>query len=407
MPTPNKGETEVDFVNRCIPIVIADKTAKDGAQGAAICHSIYREHKRKQNTFAPGSPIPASAMSFECALEFGDNGENAKTSPIKMLARAFALIHPFWGKIEHDFSGMTHKQKIPLDYCHDPKELVGYANKFDVTGEGLQLSGALTPYKDDRASEITHKCKMGVPYQASIDFRGPVTVEEVGEGHTSQVNGHDFAGPGIIVRKWMLRGCAVCPHGADSETSSMVFSGGEEYEAVLISQKAEADFVAANVSLTPTQEPIMATPAAAEGAKPVEAIKTEGAKPVEVTKTEAATEPKQLSVPAVEVKPAEAVKVETPSEVAKRFLEAFGMSGLKWMAEGKSFEEARDLFTKELQTENADLKAKVTAAKAQMGAPAPVAVSEPLPEATKPQKTIPAGLTPGERAIFTQVRMAE
>jgi hypothetical protein len=397
MPTPNKNESEVDFVNRCIPIVIADKTAKDGAQGAAICHSIYREHKKKQNTFAPGSPIPASAMNFECALEFGDNGENAKTSPIKMLARAFALVHPFWGKVEHDFAGMTHKGKIPLDYCHDPKELVGYANKFDIGGDGLQLSGALTPYKDDRASEIVAKCKMGVPYQASIDFRGPVTLEEVGQGHTSQVNGHDFAGPGIIVRKWMLRGCAVCPHGADSETSSMVFSGDESYEAELI----------ASESLTPTQEPIMATPAAAEGAKPVEAIQAEGAKPVEATKTEAATEPKQFSVPAVEVKPVEAAKTESAADVAKKFLAAYGMSGLKWMAEGKSFEEARDLFTKELQAENADLKAKVTAAKAQMGAAAPVAASEPAPEATKPQKTIPAGLTPGERAIFTQIRMAE
>lgn len=44
MPKPSSGESEDDFVSRCIPIVIREGTAKDGAQGAAICHSIYSEH---------------------------------------------------------------------------------------------------------------------------------------------------------------------------------------------------------------------------------------------------------------------------------------------------------------------------------------------------------------------------
>lgn len=49
MPTPRKGEGESSFVNRCVPIVIEEGTAKDGAQGAAICHSMYRQWKKKQN----------------------------------------------------------------------------------------------------------------------------------------------------------------------------------------------------------------------------------------------------------------------------------------------------------------------------------------------------------------------
>ena len=57
MPKPNPKETEHDFVQRCIPIVLAEKTAKDGSQGAAICHSIYREHHKKSmkehTSFAP------------------------------------------------------------------------------------------------------------------------------------------------------------------------------------------------------------------------------------------------------------------------------------------------------------------------------------------------------------------
>lgn len=47
MPTPRNKESEENFVDRCIPIVITEGTAKDGAQASAICHSMYRQHKKK------------------------------------------------------------------------------------------------------------------------------------------------------------------------------------------------------------------------------------------------------------------------------------------------------------------------------------------------------------------------
>lgn len=398
MPTPNKNESEVDFVNRCIPIVIGDKTAKDGSQGAAICHSIYREHKKKQNSFVAGQPIPASAMSLMCEMEFGDNGPEAKSAPVRMLARTFALEHPFWGKIEHDFGGMTHKAKIPLDFCHDPKELVGYANQFTVGKDGLLLEGALTPYKDDRASEIIAKSKMGVPYQASIDFRGPVKVQEVHEGMSAEVNGHSFEGPGVIVRSWMLRGCAVCPHGADDNTSTQMFTADEEYEAVLVNEISKSEL---------QQELLMSNEVKAEGAKPVEAIKVEAAPAAVETKAEVKAEPQQLSAPIVEAKPEAAVvpaKVETMAEIAKKWLDAYGAAGMKWLAEGKTFDEAAKLHVAALVQENADLKARIEATKATMGAVQPVAASTPASE-NQNSKPIPEGLTGLERALFTQIRM--
>lgn len=68
MPTPHADETEADFVDRCIPVVIEEGTAEDGEQAAAICHSMYREHKSKMSatpmfildqfvTTKPGDPI--------------------------------------------------------------------------------------------------------------------------------------------------------------------------------------------------------------------------------------------------------------------------------------------------------------------------------------------------------------
>lgn len=48
MPTPKDDESEDDFVDRCIPMVIDEGTAKDGKQAAAICHSMYKQHHKKE-----------------------------------------------------------------------------------------------------------------------------------------------------------------------------------------------------------------------------------------------------------------------------------------------------------------------------------------------------------------------
>lgn len=47
MPTLKKGESEEDFVSRCIPFVLNEGNAEDEKQAAAICHSMYKEHMKK------------------------------------------------------------------------------------------------------------------------------------------------------------------------------------------------------------------------------------------------------------------------------------------------------------------------------------------------------------------------
>lgn len=44
MPTPEKGESEKDFVDRCM--AFPDMQKHDPDQRAAICHSMYREHQK-------------------------------------------------------------------------------------------------------------------------------------------------------------------------------------------------------------------------------------------------------------------------------------------------------------------------------------------------------------------------
>ena len=57
MPTPKEGESQGDFVDRCIPIVVNEGNASDNKQAAAMCYSLWSQHKKdkdkKSTTAAP------------------------------------------------------------------------------------------------------------------------------------------------------------------------------------------------------------------------------------------------------------------------------------------------------------------------------------------------------------------
>jgi len=186
------------------------------------------------------SKIPAGACTLVVGeVELGDNGDGAKSAPVSLIARSGKPIeHAYWGRVVHDFDGMhLHKSKLTIDYVHDSKEIIGYLNKFSTETGDLVASGALVPFKDsDRATEIIHKSKAGIPYEASINFGGDgIMVQEVEQGQMAPVNGYDFEGPGIIIREWPLRGVAICPYGADMNTDSTVLSSSsKQFSATVV-----------------------------------------------------------------------------------------------------------------------------------------------------------------------------
>lgn len=285
--------------------------------------------------------IPAKALTAPLAeMQFGDNGDGAKTAPISMVARAGTPIeHWYFGKVVHDFAGMKHKDRIPIDYVHSEADVIGYVNKFDAASGDLRLSGALVPFKDsDRATEVIFKNRAGVPYEASIDFRDSIVMEELQQGQAATVNGNLVEGPATIIRQWTLRGVAVCPYGADPNTSSQLAGS----ETVVVTVKTEGQPMATEET-TVVEE---TTEAAAAEVAPVE---TESqAEPVEVVPAEAATQ---------------------ANTEGMKFLKAFGQQGAQWYVEGKSFEDAGLLFAQQqtdrisqLEAANADLEKRLAAA---------------------------------------------
>lgn len=333
------------------------------------------------------SAIPANACILSVGeFAIGDNGESAKTAPLSMVARSGKPIeHWFWGRVVHDLSGMRlAKPRLPVDYCHDDKEVIGYLNKFDAATGDLVASGALVPFKDnDRATEIVHKMKAGVPYEASINFGGDgIKVEDVPEGFVAQVNGYEFAGPGIIVREWPLRGVAVCPYGADANTeSSSNFKASKTFSAHVVPTNTKttpketamkSESVEAVASETPVAELTESTP---EAATPT-ADETAAEEQAEASATDA------HAVEAETVEATEEAKDATPQDETRaefsRMRSDFGdVIAAETFASGGTYADAMGLAHARLKSENAALKARISELSAQSTATGrPVKVTE-------------------------------
>lgn len=304
--------------------------------------------------------VPAAAM--RCVVgtfELGDNGEGAKTAPFRMVARTGDSIdHWYWGRVVHDLSGMRrHKAKLPIDYAHDDKEVIGYANFFDASSGDLEVGGTLVPYKDtDRASEVIYKAKQGVPYEASINFGGDgIVLEEFAAGQQVEVNGRQFSGPVTVIRQWPLRGIAVCPYGADANTSTAL-SAEHTQEVTVV--KHDPTKLNAESQPEATEAEVAAVEVAEVNDTPAEAAESATVEAVQPT-PEATPEPAALK------------------RTGQEYLDRFGDQGGVWFAQGKEWDDCVLLHERSLRDRIENLEAKLSAYESQLGESEPVTFEAP------------------------------
>lgn len=295
-----------------------------------------------KNTKDNLNEIPSGALTFSaCKFELGDNGEGAKSAPIKLQARSGQPIeHWYWGKVVHDLDGMKlSKSRLPVDYCHYDHEVIGYLNKFDTDTGDLIVGGALVPFKDsDRATEIIYKSKEGVPYEASINFGGDgIKVQFLDKDEMADVNGYQLEGPATIIREWPLRGVAICPYGADANTETSVFNDKNktftaevfkpavvEEEQEIMSDTNSVEDTAQEVKTEATNDELtqVETPVIEE---PVEEVKVEAEltdKPVVETEKPEGVE--ELTVEAMSKETFSKIKTEFGAEIASNLFESDG-----------------------------------------------------------------------------------
>lgn len=276
--------------------------------------------------------VPARALQFAAELEIeaetktgdelaeGDttDSEEPKTelaapTPLTLLARTAGIAeHMYWGRCVHDFAGMSLvKPRIPIDYQHDPREVLGFAESPNVADGNLRLSANLVSLRpDDMAATVQGKAAAGVPYECSIKM-GDFSVEEVPEGMTVEANGQTFAGPLVVIRKWTLRGVAITPYGTDSGSAAEFADQGDEFAVEVIEPAA----------LKPSPPPAGST-----------------------------------SSPAL--------TVTSAAELARQFRDEFGDRGLEYLANGCDVAEARKQFAAHLVAENKSLRTQLDQANA-------------------------------------------
>ena len=258
-------------------------------------------------------------------LASADN-PNGYSVPVKMVIRTNTPVAHWMGNLYHELSGMTHKNKVHLDLVHDSEQSLGFLNEFTVTNKSIIASGQLVSVAPGDTADLKIKqLQAGIPMEASIFFAGDgLKAEEFGEGAKFKVNGQSMVGPAIVFREWPLRGVALCPYGADNNTSTSL-ALSEEIVSVNFTNK-ESEMADEN-------------------------RKAEAEALVALEKKNA-----ELAAKLAEV---EAAKEKKPT--GKDYMDAFGEKGAVYFAEGKTWEEAQILSTAALKKENEELTAKLAA----------------------------------------------
>lgn len=301
--------------------------------------------------------------------------DGADLQKVQVIARSGDPMNmPYWGSIVHDLSGMEVKDKIPLDYNHDPDDSIGYLDSFDTSSGDLVCSGAIVLVDgedgddDDDVSGLVAKMRAGVPYEASIEFAADMTLEFIPGGASTEVNGRTVEGPVTVAREWELKAVAICKFGCDSQTSTRLAASKS-------SSSSEGYFVQFSKSQPGKLNNTMSdnTPHNVPGAVDTEvkiAPKDEGESKVEVNE-----DPKQVEVKPEEV-PAPKASASDDRADFKRFVSAFGPEkAAVYFSEGKSFEESMGEHVKFQASRIGDLEKRLTAI--DRGADSPLKVSSP------------------------------
>ena len=280
--------------------------------------------------------IEASKLIFSSSeLEFAaiknkDGDEAVDRMSVKLVVRTNTPVNTWFGNIIHDHSGMFSKKKVPLDWVHDAP-LVGFLDKFEISNKEIVCRGEIVSVEEgDQASTIIKQTKAGIPFESSIYYGGQgLEMEEIAEDKSVTVNGKKFHGPGMVMRKWPLRGVAICPYGADNKTSVNALSEKVVSVLFLNGDNEMADNNDAN--------------------KKADELKLKEEK-LKLKLKEA--EDKKLKDNLEKKKKADAESTQMKSSdgfTGQAFIEAYGSNGGVWFAEGKSFAEAGTLYIRKLQ----------------------------------------------------------
>ena len=162
IPKPQSGESQDQFIARCVPIVLHEGTAADGSQAAAICHSIWRESKKDISVANNETLDQWMKRAVPIMMRGGQNEEQASK-----------LCKTMWE--EENMAKMTTSE-----FCHKLIADPSYINNFDISERGKIASDSgdikflrikrLSPQEIEEKTEGKKKRKFVRGFAATTDL---------------------------------------------------------------------------------------------------------------------------------------------------------------------------------------------------------------------------------------------
>ena len=219
---PNAGETEADFVSRCIPILIDEGYDQD--QAAAICYDSYKMDEKSLQPWTDEETdlIHKTILREAARAEFGEIFDPAKTTMIDMSQTEFGTMTDYLkGIVSLDILGRRGLEEMKPEtkyryagpsaeraFCKAMQNL----NKFytweelkdlgETVGNGMPLHGTPREFNIIRwkggpfCKHYFEKCSIfrGTNGQTVIISNGPATEDEAGVTMNSRPRGGRFNG---------------------------------------------------------------------------------------------------------------------------------------------------------------------------------------------------------------------
>ena len=174
----------------------------------------------------------ANAVDAPAMLTFAAEKTDIKDAKASGTAYSGGQLSQSWtGKpIYLDLAGMQFAPQIPLMASHD-YSLESRLGVCEVATDGKALTFTATFDKGNAAAQAVIAAGKVFPWQASVGAENR-SLEVLGEGAKTTVNGREVAGPAYIIRKSVLREISVVSLGADPATqlniAAALQSAGEQ-----------------------------------------------------------------------------------------------------------------------------------------------------------------------------------
>lgn len=164
--------------------------------------------------------LSGESVSFASEKEVFSDGKTKRN--FRMVAYTGQSVGHWGSKMVVDLQGMKIADKTPILINHDPDQIAGLADGFEISNGQLLLKGEI--YESEPSGEKALRLSSsGFPWQSSMGFRID-ELSRVGEDGEAEINGRKFKGPVYVARSSTLMESSFVPLGRDPDTSAEAFS---------------------------------------------------------------------------------------------------------------------------------------------------------------------------------------